>query len=101
MQTTDASAPDSTTGQRRELAIKRLKAKDDFKKHLLAYLAVNTMLIVIWAYTNAGQPWPKGMFWPVIPLVGWGAGLVMHGYATYHGNAYTEEKIQREMTKLP
>jgi hypothetical protein len=41
------------------------------------------------------------MFWPIIPLVGWGVGLVMHGYVTYHGNAYTEEKIQREMTKLP
>lgn len=49
MQTTDASAQDSTTGQRRELAIKRLKAKDDFKKHLLAYLAVSSQRIAgVW-----------------------------------------------------
>jgi len=26
---------------------------------------------------------------------------VIHGYVTYRGNIYTEEKIQREMTKLP
>ena len=101
MQTTEAGARDSTTEQRRELAIKRLKAKSDFKKHLLAYAAVNTMLIVIWAFTNAGQPWPRSIFWPIFLIVGWGVGLVIHGYVTYRGNVYTEEKIQREMTKLP
>jgi membrane protein required for beta-lactamase induction len=104
MQATDAGAQDSTdstTEQRRELAIKRLKAKSDFKKHLLAYVAVNTMLIVIWAFNSAGQPWPRGMFWPIIPIVGWGVGLVMQGYVTYRGNVYTQEKIQREMSKLP
>ena len=101
MQTTEAGARDSATEQRHELAIKRLKAKSDFKKHLLAYVAVNTMLIVIWAFTNAGQPWPRGIFWPIFPIVGWGAGLVIHGYVTYRGNVDNEEKIQREMTKLP
>ena len=34
------------------------------------YLAVNLMLIVIWAATGAGY------FWPVWPLLGWGVGLV-------------------------
>ena len=101
METTEASARDSTTEQRRELAIKRLKAKSDFKKQLLAYVAVNTMLTVIWAFTSAGQPWPRGIFWPIFPIIGWGVGLVIHGYVTYRGNSYTEEKIQREMTKLP
>jgi hypothetical protein len=101
METTEASARDSTTERRRELAIKRLKAKSDFKKQLLAYVAVNTMLTVIWAFTSAGQPWPRSIFWPIFPIVGWGAGLVIHGYAIYRGNSYTEEKIQREMTKLP
>ena len=33
------------------------------------YLAVNLMLIVIWAATGAGY------FWPIWPLLGWGVGL--------------------------
>ena len=34
-----------------------------------AYLAVNLLLIVIWAATGAGY------FWPIWPLLGWGVGL--------------------------
>jgi hypothetical protein len=37
---------------------------------LAAYVAVNLMLIVIWAVTGAGY------FWPIWPLLGWGIGLV-------------------------
>jgi hypothetical protein len=69
METTEAGARDSTTEQRRELAVKRLKAKSDFKKQLLAYVAVNTMLTVIWVLTSAGQPWPKGI-WKAQPKRG-------------------------------
>ena len=35
-----------------------------------AYLAVNLVLIVIWAATGAGY------FWPLWPLLGWGIGLM-------------------------
>jgi len=35
-----------------------------------AYLAVNLLLIVIWAATGAGY------FWPIWPLLGWGIGLM-------------------------
>ncbi len=87
--------------RRRELAIKRIKAKNDFKIHLLVYLTVNTMLVVIWAFTNAGQPFPQGFFWPIFPIAGWGIGVVINGYVAYWGNVYTEEQIQREMQKLP
>lgn len=86
---------------RREQAIKRIKAKNDFKIHLVVYLAVNTMLVVIWAFTNAGQPFPGGFFWPIFPIAGWGIGVVINGYVAYQGNVYTEERIQREMQKLP
>ena len=34
------------------------------------YLAVNLLLIVIWAATGAGY------FWPIWPLLGWGVGLM-------------------------
>jgi len=80
---------------RRELAIKRIKAKNDFKIHLVVYLAVNAMLVVIWTFSNAG------FFWPIFPIAGWGIAVVINGYVAYRGNVYTEEQIQREMQKLP
>jgi hypothetical protein len=95
---------------RRELAIKRIKAKNAFKVHLLVYLTVNTMLVVIWAalaaagwsqYLIVWQDHPQDFFWPIFPIVGWGIGLVINGYVVYRGNVYTEEQIQREMQKLP
>lgn len=101
MDTTTASTSEATAETRREQAIKRIKAKNDFKIHLLVYLTVNTMLTVIWAFTSAGQPWPKGFFWPVFPIVAWGVGVVINGYVAYRGNVYTEKQIQRELKNLP
>jgi hypothetical protein len=94
------AGPDSME-QRRELAIKRLKAKNDFKTHLVVYLTVNAMLVVIWAFTSAGRPFPGGFFWPIFVLAFWGIGVVLNWYTVYRGNVYTEAQIAREMTKLP
>jgi CHASE2 domain-containing sensor protein len=92
-QVVGSGAADSMVA-RREEAIKRIKAKNDFKIHLLVYLAINGMLVFTWAFTGAG------FFWPIFPIVAWGIGVVAHGYQVY-GNVYTEERIQREMEKLP
>ena len=40
------------------------------RPEVVAYLAVNLLLIVIWAATGAGY------FWPIWPLLGWGVGLM-------------------------
>ena len=40
---------------------------------LAPFLAVNLMLVVIWAATGAGY------FWPIWPILGWGIGLLPHG----------------------
>jgi hypothetical protein len=92
-QVVGSGAADSMVA-RREEAIKRIKVKNDFKIHLLVYLAINAMLVFTWAFTGAG------FFWPIFPIVAWGIGVVAHGYQVY-GNVYTEERIQREMEKLP
>jgi len=42
-----------------------------------------------------------GFFWPAFVMGFWGIGLVMNGYAAYHGNRITEEKIEHEMRNLP
>jgi hypothetical protein len=41
--------------------------------HLAAYVAVNLLLIGIWAATGGGY------FWPIWPLLGWGVGVVFDG----------------------
>jgi len=61
------------------------------------YLAVNAILVVIWAFTQ-GFLW---FFWPIFPIVGWGIGVVVNWYVVYHGSFFTEERIQREMKNLP
>ena len=40
-----------TEGDLREQAIQRLKKKRDFRSHAFIYVAVNAMLVVIWAIT--------------------------------------------------
>lgn len=80
---------------RRDLAIKRIREKDGFKTHLITYVAVNAMLVVIWAVIGVG------FFWPVFPIAAWGMGLLIHGYAVYFGGTYTEEQVQKEISRLP
>ena len=93
-----------TNEQRRELALRRLKAKNEFRVHLFVYLAINAMLVAIWAVTGnvftATPGTPIQIFWPIFPIVGWGAGVAIHGYTAYRGTIYTEEQIQREMRNL-
>jgi 2TM domain len=84
----------TSSASRREQAIKRLKAKNDFKVHLVVYLTVNTMLVLVWVLTSYGY------FWPIWPIAGWGIGVVMHGYTVYWGAVFTEQQIQREMESL-
>ena len=45
----------------------------DFGDHLRVFLAVNALLVAIWAVTGAGY------FWPVWPFMGWGIAVVLHG----------------------
>ena len=55
-----------------ERARKRVEEKKGFYTHIIAYVAVNALLVIIWAVTGRGFPWF------VFPLGGWGIGLVFH-----------------------
>ena len=48
-----------------------------FRYLLIAYVLVNLLLIAINLYTAPHQLW---FFWP---LLGWGIGILAHGYGTY------------------
>ncbi len=54
------------------LARKRVEEKKGFYIHFSIYIAVNIMLMIIWAVTGAGFPWF------VFPLGGWGIGILFH-----------------------
>ena len=81
-----------TDDPRRAAAIKRIKEKRDFASHLMVYLAVNALLVVVWAMSGASY------FWPIWPIAGWGIGLAMHAFETYR-KPISEEAIQPEMGK--
>ena len=46
--------------------------KRGFRIHLTFYVAVQILLVAVWALTGAGYPWF------VYPFLGWGVGLAIH-----------------------
>ena len=97
--------PELQTGESvddpREHAIARLKRKRKFAQDLVAYVAVNGLLWLIWLLTDrttgSGIPWPA---W--VSLV-WGFFLALDGWRAYSRwpaspNApITEAEIEREL----
>jgi len=79
----------------RTRAIKRLKKRRDFYRHLLAYVLVNGFLVILWAATGA-----HGYFWPIFPMVGWGIGVIMNAWDVFHDDEIDESDIQSEMRRL-
>jgi hypothetical protein len=83
--------PDDSAVSERDQARKRLQERRDFGSHLVAYVVVNTSLIVVWAMTGAGY------FWPAWVLAGWGAGLVLHAWEVFFRRPVTEADIDEEL----
>lgn len=80
--------------QARELAIQRLKMKQDFKG--LAGSGVLAVLVttIVWAMGGGGDYWPKWV------ILGVGIGLVVQGWKAYGpSNRITEADVQRELEK--
>jgi hypothetical protein len=83
------------TEEQRERAIRRIRAKRGFWVHFAVYLAVNALLVAIWAMTSTAY------FWPVWPMLGWGIGVVAHAVSVYVGpSEISEAQIDRELGRL-
>ncbi len=55
---------------------KRLRGlRTSFRIHAAVFVMIQVLLIATWAATGADFPWP------VLVLLGWGAGLAAHGMA--------------------
>ncbi len=78
---------------KREAAIKRLKARRGFWAHAFIYVVVNTMLVIVWGFS-----W-RGYFWPAWAMAGWGIGLAMHAWSVFFEKGISEEDILREMER--
>jgi hypothetical protein len=80
----------------RDEAIRQLRRKRTFRRHLAAYLVVNLFLIVIWLATGGGY------FWPGWVIAGWGIGVATNAWYVYGrgGDAITEADISRETQRL-
>ena len=90
---TEATVP-STDAELRELALKRLKKRQDFRAHLVVYVVVNAFLWALWALTSRAFPWP------VFVTLGWGIGLVMNAWDVYGRKEITAADVEREMERL-
>lgn len=78
---------------RREAAIRRLQAKRGFQIHAMVYVAVDGLLIAIWAITGGRA------FWPIWPILGWGIALAIHYWTVFKQRPITEDDIRREMDR--
>ena len=83
-----------TEQELREQAVSRLRKKRDFRAHVFIYLAVNAMLVVIWAVTGSG------FFWPIFPILGWGVGVAANAWDVYGRKPISEDEIRRETERL-
>lgn len=92
---TSESAGTPTSDERRELARKRLQAKRDLKTHAVAYVVVNTFLVIVWALSGGG------FFWPVWVIAGWGIGLAMNVWEVYGRKPITEADVDDELRRSP
>lgn len=81
------------TEEAREAALKRLKAKRDFRGSVVAYVLVNSLLVVVWAVGD------RGVFWPVFPMAGWGLALGFQAWYAYGAKPVSEDDIHREMER--
>jgi hypothetical protein len=78
--------------QARELAIQRLKMKQDFKGIAAGGVLVVALCFLIWQFGDASFPWP------VWVAFGIAVALVVQGWKAYGPrNRITEDDIQREM----
>jgi hypothetical protein len=78
----------------REREARQILKRRTFYLHLAIYVAVQVMLIAIWALVGGGFPWF------LFPLMGWGIGVVAHGASAFLLAHPDDIVLQREQKRL-
>ncbi len=78
----------------REREARQILKRRAFYLHLSIYVAVQLMLIAIWALAGGGFPWF------LFPLMGWGIGVVAHGATAFLLAHPDDIVLQREQKRL-
>ena len=77
------------------LAQRRAGAKLRWYTHLAVFVVVNLVIFAMSRYAFGSRPWS------VYPLLGWGAGLVLHGISVFVlGGDLRERMARRERERL-
>jgi hypothetical protein len=71
----------------------RVRKKLGFYWHFLVFVLANAAMIAI------NLEHSPDYHWFVWPLAGWGAALVLHGFATFQGSAMSEAMIEAEVKR--
>ena len=82
----------------RRLAVRRLRRKRAFRRHLSVYLGVNTAFWLVWIIGGIASRW---IFpWPIFPTVFWGLFILGEASDLYWRAPLTEAQVQREIEHL-
>ncbi len=86
-----------TIEQEREKELwKQAKRRVGFRRHLAAYIIVNSFLWAMWLFTEPRME--DKVPWPIFPMLGWGIGLAFDYYGAYMSNG--SDAVEREYEKL-
>lgn len=77
----------------REAARKRVAARRDFGSHLVVYLVINSMAVVVWAFTG------HGYFWPGWLMGAWGVGVILQAWDLFWRRPVTDADVDAELAR--
>jgi len=78
----------------REREARHIRRRRAFLVHAAIWVAVNMLLVAVWAITGGGHPWF------VYPLLGWGVGIVAHGASAYLVADTDDIVLEREQRRF-
>jgi 2TM domain len=89
----DLNSADQSSQPEREWARQQLHRKRKLAADIVAYVTINTFLIVVWAMSGFGY------FWPGWVLAGWGVLLLLDVWNLRFHRPITEADIDAELRR--